>query len=123
MNAILMCRSFGMELLTPISADENKNLLEFLGKQENVPANLHIGYTSKGLGRKWYAPQSGNMLSFKVGWNPDRGEKEHDCMLLLRSGQNWYYQDSACFDTMNHFICQKFDEPEIMMGKNELELY
>lgn len=102
--------------MAPISVEDSKIITDYLAAQSDMPKNFHVGFTSKGSGKKWYSTINGEVLNFNIGWNPQYTEKENDCMMLQKTDQNWFYQDSRCFDTENNFMCQKFIIPEIVFG-------
>lgn len=121
-NANLMCRHFGMELLTPETEDDNEALISKFGTLKDLPKTLPIGFTQKGTESKWYNAHDGNVLYFDIGWY-ELAEKKDNCMIIHNYYGNWSYADAKCFDIDNRFVCQTFDHSDFVLGKKNQILF
>lgn len=67
-NALLVCRSFKMGLLTPENEHDDDATRSALSQLKGAPDAIHVGVTSVGLENRWYAVSSGKVFDYDFDW-------------------------------------------------------
>jgi len=114
-SAIITCKNFGMELLTPKSEEEEAILRKKLNEDVKIPSPLHVGATAIGTDEKleqFYAFHTGKVFNFDLEWQQKQNYDayENECLRLLRSDKKFHFGTVDCVNSTSHFICQKISE-------------
>lgn len=113
LTAILICKNFGMELLTPTSAEEDNILRKKLEKLDDIWTTFHVGVTSMGTKDLWYAVNSGKIFDFDLEWSKSSYYPSYSypsyshCVGLRKRYEKYSYETVNCINAPSHFICQK----------------
>lgn len=107
LSALLTCKTFDMDLLTPSSEAEDKLLREKLEKFDDIPTTLHVGVTSMGIKDEWYSIISGKVFDFDFDFSPDYYSADSNCLKMRKYYEKFSYNVVTCINSLSRFICQK----------------
>lgn len=101
-DAVLMCRSLGMQIFSPEAAHELNNVMDRLSNYETV-TSIHIGLTNLGSSDGWYSINTGNIVVYPI----EGIVSSKNFLELEKDGTKYRFTGVESFQDRATFICQK----------------
>lgn len=112
-DAQLICRSYGMNLLTFESEFEDlivrKNFKESSEQKLllNLPRHFHVGVTKVGS-TDWYSIASNKSLDYDINWkSTDESDEMKNCAMMENDEGTFVYESIDCALLETNFLCQE----------------
>lgn len=101
-DAVLMCRSLGMEIFSPETAYDLNDIMERLSNYESV-TSVHVGLTNLGSPGGWYSINTGNIVAHPIEGIPSF----KNFLELEKDGIKYRFSGVESLLNRATFICQK----------------
>lgn len=114
-NALAVCKSFGMDMISLETKTESEKMLEICSKNANL-FDVHTyagGLTANSLTLdEWYWINSGKRLNYMLRFapgEPNNHKGSEFCLSIVRweGTTTFYYNDIDCSNDARPFLCQK----------------
>lgn len=105
-----------MSLLAPETEKEDLIMRNALSAVRNTPDSIHMGASTMGYGKTWYAVSNGKVFNYEFEWektenhrSEEQNDEGHNCLHLKKNrySKSYSYSDVSCIDSPSYYICIK----------------